>query len=314
MPKATLTKKEIKGLIVKELPRLIKSDLRIRNFIFELTSKWYAEKGKTEDRFDRIIKRLEENDLRWQKEVKKWEENERRWQENQKRWEENERRWQENQRHLERLEKEWAQRWEENQKRWEENERRWEENQRRLESLEREWNQRWEENQKVINQMLEEIRLLRERQEAESKRLDSKFDQTIGALGARWGLSTEESFRNGLRAILQDTFGVKVERYHDFDPDGIVFGRPDQVELDLIIYNNTLILAEIKSSMSKADMHAFNKKVIFYETKHNVKVQRKIVISPMVDSYAMELAKDLGIEVYSYVDKVKLNKEEVPGR
>lgn len=269
MPKAALTKREIKDLIIKELPQLIKKDLRIRNLIFELTRKWYAEKEKTEDRFDRIIKRLEEND----------------------------RRWQENQRHLERLEREWNERWQTNQK--------------HLERLEREWNERWQENQKVINQMLEEIKLLRERQESESKRLDSKFDQTIGALGARWGLSTEESFRNGLRAILQDTFGVKVERYHDFDPDGIVFGRPDQVELDLIIYNNTLILAEIKSSMSRADMHAFNKKVIFYETKHNVKVQRKIVISPMVDNYAMELAKDLGIEVYSYVDRVKFNKEEV---
>lgn len=276
MPKAALTKREIKDLIIKELPQLIKKDLRIRNLIFELTRKWYAEKEKTEDRFDRIIKRLEENDRRWQENQRHLERLEREWNE----------RWQTNQKHLERLEREWNERWQENQK-------------------------KWQENQKVINQMLEEIKLLRERQESESKRLDSKFDQTIGALGARWGLSTEESFRNGLRAILQDTFGVKVERYHDFDPDGIVFGRPDQVELDLIIYNNTLILAEIKSSMSRADMHAFNKKVIFYETKHNVKVQRKIVISPMVDNYAMELAKDLGIEVYSYVDRVKFNKEEV---
>ncbi len=297
MPKAALTKKEIKDLIIKELPQLIKKDLRIRNLIFELTRKWYAEKEKTEDRFDRIIKRLEENDRRWQENQRHLERLEREWNE----------RWQTNQKHLERLEREWNERWQTNQK--------------HLERLEREWNERWqenqkkwEENQKVINQMLEEIKLLRERQEAESNRLDSKFDQTIGALGARWGLSTEESFRNGLRAILQDTFGVKVERYHDFDTDGIVFGKPDQVELDLVIYNNTLILAEIKSSMSKADMHAFNRKVIFYEAKHNVKVQRKIVISPMVDSYAMELAKDLGIEVYSYVDRVKFNKEEVPKR
>lgn len=131
------------------------------------------------------------------------------------------------------------------------------------------------ENERVISQMLEEIRLLRERQEADSKRLDRKFDSTIGALDARWGLSKEESFRNGLKAILEDTFPVKVERYHDFYTEGIVFGKPDQVKLDLIIYDNTLILAEIKSSMSKADMHAFYKKVSFYEAKHNVKDKEK---------------------------------------
>ncbi len=55
MPKS-ITKKEIKGLIIKELPGLIKRDL---------TSKRYPDKKKTEDRFDRIIRRLEENDKRW---------------------------------------------------------------------------------------------------------------------------------------------------------------------------------------------------------------------------------------------------------
>lgn len=131
--------------------------------------------------------------------------------------------------------------------------------------------------------MLEEIRLLRERQDREITRIDRKFDSTIGAIGTRWGVMAEESFRNALKAILEETFNVKVERYHAFDTEGTVFGKPDQVELDLIIYNKTLILAEIKSSMSKPDMHAFMRKVDFYEKKHNVMVQRKMVISPMVD-------------------------------
>jgi hypothetical protein len=36
-----------------------------------------------------------------------------------------------------------------------------------------------------------------------------------------------------------------------------VFGRPDQVELDIIIKNGDVILCEIKSSMSKADIYSF---------------------------------------------------------
>lgn len=65
MSKVSLTKKEIKELIVKELPELIKKDLTIRNFLIKLTEERYALKAKTEDRFDRVIKKLEENDRKW---------------------------------------------------------------------------------------------------------------------------------------------------------------------------------------------------------------------------------------------------------
>jgi len=37
-----------------------------------------------------------------------------------------------------------------------------------------------------------------------------------------------------------------VERYEDYDHDGGVFGRPDQVELDVIIHNKKLILCDIQ--------------------------------------------------------------------
>ena len=102
---------------------------------------------------------------------------------------------------------------------------------------------KWEENQRVINEMLVSI-----------QKLDKIHDATIGALGARRGLHSESAFRKGLRAILEGSFGVKVEqRYEGYDYEGTVFGRPEQVELDVIIHNGTLILYEIKSSMSKKD-------------------------------------------------------------
>jgi len=154
---------------------------------------------------------------------------------------------------------------------------------------------RWEENQRVINEMLASI-----------KHIDRRIDSTIGALGARWGLRSEEAFRNGLRAIVEESFGVKVERYEDYDHDGLVFGRPDQVELDVIIYNSTLILCEIKSSVSKPDMYIFWRKKEFYENKHNVKITRVMVISPMIDDRAGVVAKDLGIETYGYAEDVTI--------
>lgn len=154
---------------------------------------------------------------------------------------------------------------------------------------------KWEENQKVINEMLASI-----------KKVDRRIDSTIGALGARWGLHSEGAFRNGLKAILEESFAVKVERYEDYDHDGVVFGRPDQVELDVIIHNETLILCEIKSSISRSDMYAFWRKKDFYESRHDRKATRVMVISPMIDDRAREVAKNLDIEVYGYPEDVKI--------
>ncbi len=128
----------------------------------------------------------------------------------------------------------------------------------------------------------------------------AKHDSGIGALGARWGLFSEESFRNGLKAILEESFGVQVLNVTEYDDTGEVFGRPDQVELDVIIFNGMLILCEIKSSVSKSDVHIFDRKIAYYEKRHNRKATRKMVISPMVDKRAEELAQKLGIEVHSH--------------
>lgn len=156
-----------------------------------------------------------------------------------------------------------------------------------------EQDKRWEENQKVINQMLQAIQAL-----------GRKHDSTIGALGARWGLHSEQSFRNPLRGILEDSFGVRVLNVVEFDDEGEVFGHPDQVELDLIIKDGLLIICEIKSSMSRADMYAFGRKIEFYQKRHQRQADRVLVVSPMVDDPARRVAQKLGIQVYSYAEEV----------
>ena len=179
---------------------------------------------------------------------------------------------------------------------------RWEENQRELRELRLAQDKKWEENQKKWEDNQKE---LREMVKSISK-LSQKFDSSIGALGARWGLQSEASFRNGLKAILTESFGVRVERYLDYDLEGMVFGRPEQIELDVVIYNGGIILCEIKSSISKSEMHVFYRKKEYYEKKHDLKVNRTMVISPMIEPLALEVAERLGIETYSYADGVKL--------
>jgi hypothetical protein len=170
---------------------------------------------------------------------------------------------------------------------------------------------------KKFEEMLAELRAQREQTDARLKQHDSdiealsrRMDSTLGALGARWGVASEASFRDAMQALLEESFPVKVERYQAFDTEGLVFGDPDQVELDLIIRNGEVIAVEIKSSMSKGDMYTFLRKVRFYERKENRKVTRKIVVSPMVDYRAKPVAQRYQIEVYSFPDNIPLPEEK----
>lgn len=162
--------------------------------------------------------------------------------------------------------------------------------------------EKWKEQDKKWWKNQAEIRIM----VASIDRLSRKHDSTIGALGARWGLRTEESFRNALKAILEEYFQVEVLRIVEYDDTGEVFGRPDQIEIDLIVKDGLLIIAEIKSSMSKPDMHTFYKKVIFYTKRHQREVSKMIVISPMVDDRAKAVAKELGIAIYSHAEEARL--------
>lgn len=153
---------------------------------------------------------------------------------------------------------------------------------------------KWDEQNRKWDEQLDEIRCL-----------DKRFDSTIGALGSRWGLASEASFRNALTGILTDSFGVDVLNVNLYDYEGSVFGRPDQVELDLIIKNGVTIACEIKSSIDKAGMYSFGRKVDFYARHEQRDISRRIVISPMVDRRALPVAEALGIEIYGYADAVE---------
>ena len=191
----------------------------------------------------------------------------------------------------------------------EESEKRWKE---MKEESDRKWKEMKEESDRKWKEAMDEIKRLREESEKrwiqvteEIKNLHRKYDVGIGALGARWGIQAESTFREAIRGILEESFPVKVERYLAKDEEGEIFGQPDQVELDLIIRDGVVIAAEIKSSMSKSDVYTFNRKVNFYEKKEGKKVTRKLIISPMVENSAKEVAQRLGIEVYTYPDHIE---------
>ncbi|MEA3341185.1 MAG: DUF3782 domain-containing protein, partial [Chloroflexota bacterium] len=142
-----------------------------------------------------------------------------------------------------------------------------------------------------------------------SERMDRGFkrvDAHLGALGARWGTESESAFREGMADILAHETGLRVVNYLEMDPDGVVFDRPDQVEIDVVVQDGTHTLVEIKSSVSRADVAAFARKVKFYEREEGVESTRAIIISPMFAPRAREIAQELGMATFPSVYDVQL--------
>jgi hypothetical protein len=269
----------LKREILEQLPQLIEEDREFRLTLTRMLRGEFADKQQTESRIEQLL-----DELRRDREA-----NERKWDEAQA---ESRQKWDEAQ-------AESRQKWEEQNRKWEEQNRKWDEAQAESRQKWEEQNRKWDEAQAESNRKWEANRREFDRVHEEIMAMSKRIDRTIGALGARWGVSSERSFRNALAGILTDAFGVEVVNVSDFDTTGSVFGRPEQIELDIIIRNGTLIILELKSSVSKPEIYVFERKARWYEERHQRKADRLVVISPMVDARAMDAARKLGVTVYS---------------
>ena len=306
------TLESIKETVQRELPVWLESDPAFRAAILGITATQYPRRDETNDWFHQTLEEMrrerERQDALWQQNDARLErerqEAERKWEANQaelkalreeqnRKWEEQNRKWEASQAELKALR-------EEQNCKWEEQNRKWDANQAELKALREEQNRKWEEQNRKWDANQAELKALHE----ESLALGKRLDRSIGGLGARWGLRSEKAFRDALAGILEKTFGVEVVNISEYDDQGEVFGRPDQIELDIIIRNGLLILCELKSSIDKAGMYIFERKARFYERRHQRQADRLIVISPMVDSRAQEVARRLGIETYGEPEEV----------
>ncbi|MEI7867149.1 MAG: DUF3782 domain-containing protein [Candidatus Methylumidiphilus sp.] len=126
-------------------------------------------------------------------------------------------------------------------------------------------------------------------------RNDGLFQQCWG-----WGDASEASFHDTLKGMLEDSYGVEVQNSTEHDDEGMVFGRPDQVELDIINLHGLLILCELQFSIGKCDIYFFERKVKFYEKHHHCTIDRRIAVGLLIEENAREFAKALNIEIFGY--------------
>ncbi|WP_149528331.1 PD-(D/E)XK nuclease family protein [Sulfuracidifex tepidarius] len=127
-----------------------------------------------------------------------------------------------------------------------------------------------------------------------------RLEVTISALGARWGITAEDVFRQGIVELLADV-GWKVDREITFDKEGFVYGYPSEVEIDVVVNDGKVILVELNASLKRGELVQISKKREFYEKVKGRKVSEVMVVTPFIDDRNEErvvaIANSLGIKI-----------------
>jgi len=271
----TILIEEVINTIVKEIREGFKKQGEENERIWQNIERiWQA--------IDRLTKSIEETRKTMKEGFERQEkENERIWQNIEKIWQA-----------IEELRKDMKEGFErqaqENERIWQNIERIWQS----IEKLEKTMKEGFERQEKENQRIWQAIEEDRKANQKHFKRLDMK----LTAIGARWGLMAEGTFRAGLKTIIED-LGYVVENVVFFDDEGYVFLKPSQIEIDIIIKDGRKTAVEIKSSVSEGDVITFERKVRLYEKKSNIKIDKKIILTPFANNKAIEIAKSFDIEI-----------------
>lgn len=151
---------------------------------------------------------------------------------------------------------------------------------------------------------LKEIFVTREEFEKFTKWIRVRFD----ALGARWGVGSEEAFREGVRELLKHA-GFAAERWAYYDADGYVYGYPAEVELDVVVHDGKTIVLEITSTLKRGDLPVVKRKAELYERATGRRVDAVYVIAVYIHDRNPAL-----VEAVAYKMGIRLVKpESFPG-
>ena len=112
----------------------------------------------------------------------------------------------------------------------------------------------------------------------------------IAALGSRWGIYNEGTFRSTIRGLLSRTPGIEVR-------EGMYGGR----QVDVIIRNGEHVLLEITSRMHPEDIERLYRSADDYQQREGVTPALMVAtsyISPRLMERIMKLERK--IEIFSY--------------
>jgi len=117
------------------------------------------------------------------------------------------------------------------------------------------------------------------------------------ALGYRYGIATEKVFRDSIKYLVEDLLReYRVTPWSYYDSEGIVFGHPSVIEVDLLVKDNIHILVEYKALADRSDVAELYRIGRLYEKVTGIK-PRLLLVAPGYTRRARELADRLGVEL-----------------
>ncbi len=156
--------------------------------------------------------------------------------------------------------------------------------------------------QEQVLKLQEEVKRHGEILEGHSKVLEAhsraieKLASKIDALGTRWGIVTEETFREGIKYLIEDLIKLyKVDKWIHYDKEGFVYGYPSWIEVDVLIKDTEHILVEFKAHADKSDIGELYKIGLLYEKVNGIK-PKLLMVASTIRKRAKELADKAGIE------------------
>ena len=117
----------------------------------------------------------------------------------------------------------------------------------------------------------------------------ARFDdvqRSIDRLGARWGIRNESLFRQTMAALLEQSFGVRVEQR-------TIAGE----QFDVLIYDGQHLLVEIAASVGPTIRTRLERKRRLYEESTGVRPTRVILATASIHSRRAHELRTSGIEV-----------------
>ncbi len=112
--------------------------------------------------------------------------------------------------------------------------------------------------QKRTESRLEELAIAQKRTEHTIERGFKDLRDSISALGSRWGIMAEDTFRNAITGLLEGT-GYSVSR-----------GTYGDREVDIVVKNGEHLLFEITSSMKKSDIARYVRSADDYQDRTGI--------------------------------------------
>ena len=113
-----------------------------------------------------------------------------------------------------------------------------------------------------------------------------EVQRTIDRLGARWGIRNESVFRQTMAAVLEQSFGVRVEQR-------VIDGE----QFDVLIFDHQHLLVEIAASVGRTIGARLERKRRLYEERTGVPPARIILATASIHSHRAQELRANGIEV-----------------